>query len=315
MSDPIAITTGCRLHFGIFSHRPACGREFGGVGLMLRAPRGRLSFRPAERDMVFGPEDAASRFREFVARYRRSVDSDEPPPRCAIEIHESIPPHVGLGSGTQSALAVADGLARLAGEGAVDPVVLAERVGRGVRSAIGIHGYRRGGLLFDDGKTLGEPVGSLARRLEFPAEWRFLLVIPREETGLSGPIEREAFARLPPMPAETTARLRELAFEQLEPAVTAADFDATSDALHEFNRIVGEYFAPAQGGTYAHPRMRELVAELRREGIAGVGQSSWGPTIFALLRDAAEVQNLRDRLAAARQWGDCIIQISAASDS
>src|SRR5690606_10009433 len=137
----------------------------------------------------------------------------------------------------------------------------------------------------------------------------------REETGLSGPIEREAFARLPPMPPGTTARLRRIAFERLAPAVTAADFDATSDALHEFNRIVGEYFAPAQGGTYAHPRMRRLVAELRRAGITGVGQSSWGPTIFALLPDANAAEGLRENLVSTRQWSDCTLQVAAASDA
>ena len=42
-------------------------------------------------------------------------------------------------------------------------------------------------------------------------------------------------------------------------------------------------FRPWQGDVYAHPRTAELVHVLRSErGVRGVGQSSWGPTVFAV---------------------------------
>lgn len=313
MSEPIEIITGCRLHFGIFAHRPETGREFGGVGVMIDTPRVRLSVRAAGSDSVDGPAEPAERVRGIVARYRRSVGDALQPPPCRVDVYEAIPPHVGLGSGTQLAMAVACGLSRLAGEESVTATELARRVGRGARSAIGVHGFECGGMLFDDGKAPGESLGSLAARIDFPAAWRFLLVTPARNEGLSGCAEREAFARLPPMPSGMTARLRQLAFERLLPAVKAKDYEATGELLYQFNCAVGEYFAPAQGGTYAHSQMRELVAAMRREGIAGVGQSSWGPTIFALLCDADSASDLAARIGADDRWRNCAVWIASAN--
>ncbi|MEX0704728.1 MAG: hypothetical protein WD069_21700 [Planctomycetales bacterium] len=312
MTGAIAITTGCRLHFGIFAHRPASGREFGGVGLMIDAPRVRLSLRADERDGASGPPEVAARVRAIVARYRAAVSGGQQPPPCSITIHESVPAHVGLGSGTQLALAVARGMARLAGDESADAVTLAARVGRGARSAIGIHGFERGGFLIDDGKSAGEPFGKLAARVDFPPDWRIVLVTPLEDAGLSGRAEREAFAQLPPMPSSTTAGLRSMAFDALLPSVTAGDFAAASESLHAFNRIVGEYFAAAQGGPYAHPRMRRLVEWLRAEGTAGVGQSSWGPTLFALARDGRAAAELALALEADPRWSACAVRVAGA---
>jgi predicted sugar kinase len=40
----------------------------------------------------------------------------------------------------------------------------------------------------------------------------------------------------------------------------------------------------------------EVVAYLRGQGVRGVGQSSWGPTVFAVLGDADEAEALARRL-------------------
>ena len=34
----VTVSTGSRLHFGLLTHRPKSGREFGGVGVMLESP-------------------------------------------------------------------------------------------------------------------------------------------------------------------------------------------------------------------------------------------------------------------------------------
>ena len=41
-------------------------------------------------------------------------------------------------------------------------------------------------------------------------------------------------------------------------------------------------FKPWQGGIYAHPRTAALVDLIRKRGVRGVGQSSWGPAVFAI---------------------------------
>jgi beta-RFAP synthase len=227
-----------------------------------------------------------------------------------MRIDEAIPGHIGLGSGTQLGMAVAKVLSALVGENSVKPSELARRVNRGRRSALGIHGFATGGFLVDGGKRTEGDVGALLDRADFPVEWRFVLVTPADATGLSGNAELDAFARLPAMPAGTTGRLCSILLLELLPAVLEADFDTCGAALYEFGRLVGDYFAPVQGGTYATPATTELVRRLRQRGIRGVGQTSWGPTLFALCPDPPAAEELKRDLAASR-WCDCRFSIAA----
>lgn len=201
--------------------------------------------------------------------------------------------HAGLGSGTQTALALAAALARLAGEADIAAVELARRVGRGARSALGIHGFQRGGVLVEAGKRTPDEISPLVARLPFPAEWRWLLFTPPNAHGLSGYAERSAFARLGAMPAATTDRLCRLVLMDLLPSVVTADFDAASAAIHEFGRLNGEFFAPIQGGLFADPRMAQIADWLISQGCRGVGQSSWGPTLFALCPNHPTAESLQ----------------------
>jgi predicted sugar kinase len=54
-------------------------------------------------------------------------------------------------------------------------------------------------------------------------------------------------------------------------------------ALEEIQDRVGRAFAPAQHGLFAHPVSAEIVSFLRTAGLHGVGQSSWGPTLYGFL--------------------------------
>ena len=74
----------------------------------------------------------------------------------------------------------------------------------------------------------------------------------------------------------------------LLPALAIEDVEAFGAAIYELNARAGDAFAAAQGGRYAGPTVAALIGRLRAAGIKGVGQSSWGPTVFAITpRDAA----------------------------
>ena len=66
--------------------------------------------------------------------------------------------------------------------------------------------------------------------------------------------------------------------------------------MYELNARAGDAFAAAQGGRYAAPAVTALVARLRGLGVKGVGQSSWGPTVFAVVR-RGEVGNVMGRMS------------------
>jgi beta-RFAP synthase len=250
---------------------------------------------------------------QLVAQYRRSSPSVHQPPACTIEVRQIIPPHCGLGSGTQLAMAVAQVLALFSADGQADATTLARRVARGKRSAVGIHGFARGGFLVDGGKSSEDEIGRLVARADVPGDWRFLLVAPVGSSGigLSGQEEVDVLERLPEMPLSLTERLCRLALLEMLPALGAADIERFGEAMFEFGRLVGDYFRPVQGDAYADPRMAELVHWLRGQGVRGVAQTSWGPTIAVCCSDGERAKSLLEQILADSRWRHCQAQIAS----
>lgn len=330
MPDSIVVTTGARLHFGFFAHHAAKPRgaehenllarsNYGGIGMMIDSPSVVIALSKSDRDSVIvqdlTPQEAAwseSIVPRVVAQYRRFCPGDRQPARCAIAVRRVIPSHCGLGSGTQLALAVAQALALLGGDGQADAPTLACRVGRGKRSAIGIHGFARGGFLVDGGKRSTDEIGKLVARAEIPPEWRFLLVTAGDSAiaGLAGQEEVTALEKLPGMPAALSERLCRLAVLELLPALAQGDCDWFGEALFQFGRAVGDYFRPVQGGAYADPLMADLVSWLRAEGVRGVAQTSWGPTIAVCCPNPQAAESWRARILEDDRFKRCQVQIT-----
>jgi beta-ribofuranosylaminobenzene 5'-phosphate synthase len=292
----VTVSTGSRLHFGLLTHRPKSGREFGGVGVMIDSPGWTVTasatndISGADSDRIVVADSAAaacpeteSRVSRIVERFRQLPDANVP--ALNLSVTSAIPSHRGLGSGTQLALATARAINDCLDLGPASASELAELTGRGLRSAVGTWGFEAGGLIVDGGKLEADSVGSMAARLEFPSDWRFLLIFPQNFNGLSGDEEVTAFRDLPGMPQETTDALCRLTAMEILPAIQNQDFNRAAAALAEYGFQAGEYFAPAQGGVFIDPRMQEFSRLLAENGIEGFAQTSWGPTCAALCRD------------------------------
>jgi beta-RFAP synthase len=298
----IRVRTGSRLHFGLLSLDPAPARRFGGVGLMIEAPGVEVEARPALKWSADGP--LADRALAFARRLAQTLPAEAVHPQHVV-VHRAPLGHRGLGTGTQLGLAVARAVSLASGFAGLDGVDLARRVGRGARSAVGIHGFGRGGLLVDGGKCAADEIAPLAARAELPAPWRVVLALPPGAEGLHGAPEARAFAQLASgLEANfRTQHLCRLVLLDILPAAAQARFEEFGEAVYEFNRFAGEAFIPAQGGPYADPRVAELIAFVRSEGFRGVGQSSWGPAVFAFApehdRAADLAQRVRSRFALA----------------
>lgn len=307
----IRVTTASRLHFGLFAlpaqsvtHWPTSDREsalpvrqFGGVGLMIDQPGVQVQVQRARTWSATGP--SSERALAFAQRFMATASEHERESCFEVMVERSSLVHVGLGTGTQLGLAIARALAQAMGHGEWDAIDLARRVGRGLRSSLGIHGFAQGGLLVEGGKAPGAAVSPLLVRHHFPEAWHVLLIAPQGTHGAHGRTELEAFDRLAQHNADLrrTETLARLVLLNLLPALLEHDLPVFGEALYDFNRRVGEMFAPWQGGVYSIPQTAELIAWLRQQGIRGVGQSSWGPTVFAVER-AEVLQGIRDRLLA-----------------
>jgi beta-ribofuranosylaminobenzene 5'-phosphate synthase len=307
----IRVRTASRLHFGLLSlgfagpgragrwpdrrGEPVLpARGFGSAGLMVQAPGVCVTASPAPDWSAHGP--LAERALAFARRFVQGIlPHPIPPQRLAID--HAAPEHLGLGTGTQLALAVARALALAGGVPHFDAPDLARLMGRGLRSALGVHGFIHGGFLVDGGKGEADALAPLVARLAFPADWRVVLALPTWGPGLHGLPEREAFQQLAarqPALADTDALCRLVLLGML-PALQEQDLAAFGEALFDFNARVGAAFARVQGGPYAGPRVAELVAWLR-ESCPGVGQSSWGPGVFAVVGDGDRASHLAERL-------------------
>src|SRR6185312_12757332 len=157
--------------------------------------------------------------------------------------------------------------------------------------------FALGGLVVEGGRRHGtdDPAPLLVRHA-MPAEWRCVLAIPAAEPGLSGGAEEAAFADLRPDP-ERSALIAQIVLTALLPALVERDLPEFGAALTRLQRLVGDAFAPVQGGTF-HPRAAPLVDELLRLGAAGAGQSSWGPAVYGVFGREAEAHVAARRLEA-----------------
>lgn len=306
MSGSVVVRTPCRLHFGMFSFGQPDRPQFGGVGAMIEPPCVEVSFTRAERFEAHGA--LAIRAKQFVELATRNWGLDGLP-ACAIEVR-SPGDHTGLGVGTQLGLAVAAGLRRFLKLPELSIETLAASVGRGRRSAIGTYGFQQGGLIVDAGKEAGGELGKLSQRVELPSEWRFVLVRPPSVQGRAGENEAAAFASLPPVSDGVTRELWRITNEQMLPAVERADCEAFGEAVFRFGTLAGECFAGAQGGVFASSQIATLVAAIRSFGVAGTGQSSWGPTVFAVVADDPAAQRLSGRLQTQACSRECDITIA-----
>ena len=137
-------------------------------------------------------------------------------------------------------------------------------------------------------------------RRDFPADWRFVVVIPDADSGLSGHSEEGVFGALAPSVriSEEVCRITQL---RLMPALVEHDIEEFGRALTAVDRKTGAYFSDVQGGIYSGGETNAAVDALLSAGACGAGQSSWGPAVYGLVheRDVGRVEAaVRESLAA-----------------
>ena len=303
----VMVTVPARLHLGFLdlSHAPA--RRFGGLGLAISGPRTQITITRARSPEVKGPDSA--RVSRHVAQMRDHLGLGA---AHAVAINEVVEAHIGLGSGTAIALAVAAGL-RALHQRPLDIEGDALRLGRGARSGLGIGLFQRGGLIVDGGRGAAANAPPIVSALAFPDPWRVLLVLDPAHRGINGPNEAAAFAALGPFARARAAENCRLVLLQALPALVERDLTNFGAAISELQVHIGDYFAPVQGGgRFSSPVVAAALGVLERAGACGIGQSSWGPTGFAFVADEERAQHLRSQLRADPPFAALDIRVCAA---
>jgi beta-ribofuranosylaminobenzene 5'-phosphate synthase len=274
------VSVGGRLHFGFQNLSLGHDRLYGGVGVAVDEPHLVLS---ADRGEELSCDDAT--VRPYVERAVEHLDV----PGASVSVDSPLPRHVGLGSGTQLALA---SLVAVAGAYGREVAVreAAPALDRAGRSGIGVATFETGGFVVDGGHptelfTTAPPetgewtVPPVVARHALPESWRFVLAVPDAPAGESGDAEDESMRsvveRADPGIADEIARL---VTQELLPAAASGDRSVFGRAISRLGRLNGAWYADEQGGVY-RPPAGDIVDRLSEDpAVAGAGQSSWGPT-------------------------------------
>lgn len=297
----VLVEAPARLHLGFLDPSASLGRRFASLGLVIDGLSTQLSVAPAVHDVVDVPEAGGDAMRERLARHL-DVLKRETGARAAVRVtvHRAPPAHAGFGAGTQLALAVGRAFAACHGL-ELETRRVAALLGRGERSGVGIAGFDRGGLLLDGGPGPGGAPAPLLAHAAFPPQWRVLLVLDDRLDGLHGSQERAAMGSLAPFPRALAAELCHQVVMRVLPAAMEGVFEPFAEGVSTVQRLIGDYFAPAQGGSmYTSAAVERLLEWIRPRYCAGIGQSSWGPTGFALLPSGGRATEVA---AAARAAG------------
>ena len=292
----VTIRTPARLHLGLLDMNGELGRLYGSIGVAIEGPNVVLdadlqNTGEASELVVDGLEQerVTTCAQHFLKRY--SI-----PGKVHLNLRSSIPAHVGLGSGTQLALAVGMALTQLSGL-QLSVTELSLMMKRGIHSGIGIAIFQQGGFVVDGGHPIvnGHPaVPPVIFRHAMPEDWLFVVAIPKVHLGLSGHDELLAFQTLPPAPVPLVEKICRLLVMQLLPALIEKDIVEFGQALTQIQQLVGDSFAAVQGGQYASTLSGQIIAYMLERGAQGAGQSSWGPTAFALVQGERQAQLLEN---------------------
>jgi len=288
----VSVVTSARLHMGFFDLNGGLGRSFGSIGVSLDRPLTELSAWYGDGFSAVGP--SAKRAVKVAEKQATALKLQG---GMHMRLAQAIPEHAGLGSGTQMSLAVGLAMNKLYHLGLVmeDVALLTER---GARSGIGLGTFAAGGVVIDGGRGAQTLIPPVIARADFPEAWRILLIFDHAESGVHGAEEIEAFRSLPEFPADSAAMLCRRVLMQALPALAEHDLETFGAAIRELQERTGDYFAPAQSGRYASPLVTKVLQWLNDHGVACFGQSSWGPTGFAIFANEPEAKDFQQKLEA-----------------
>jgi len=281
----VTIRATARLHLGFIDLNGGLGRIYGSLGVSLQQPETVLEVQRIEEGLrVSGKHQ--SHVEQLAHQITKQYDYRQ---GLGITVWDSIPRHVGLGSGTQLCLALGLGITMLKG---IEATVteLAQSLHRGTVSGIGTATFEHGGFVIDGGRSTANIEGGqfevppLLFQSDVPDDWYFIVAVPNVAKGLSGQEERIAFDSLPAGPKTQAEVASRLVLMKLLPALLQDDIQRFGEALTRIQIVVGDAFSVAQGGRFSSSEVADCVSAMLDAGAVGAGQSSWGPACYGLVR-------------------------------
>ena len=313
--NSLNVTAPSRLHFGLLDMNGQIGRIDGGVGLALDAPHTSLELSKADSVVVSCETDTGeiSRLHSAAA----SVCNHYGFPGVEVVIVQRPRPHVGLGSATQMLVGASLAICRLYDLKASGTEV-ANLVGRGGTSGIGIAAADVGGFIVDGGHRFRQGENSkkdyapssastnsapppIILRHDFP-DWDVLVVIPLGE-GASGVGEATLFQDGCPIPLSEVQEMCHIVLMKMLPAILESNIDSFGEAIEAYQRLGFKRFEFQTQSEL----VRNCRTMLQEHGGKGVGMSSWGPALFAFGEDLKGLRQTAENWLSCQSGGEVFL--------
>lgn len=283
----VEVKAGYRLHLGFYRfYDPPYA--YGAIGVAVNEPSFSVVVRGSDSGLrINAPTEGC---RDVIARVVKLLGLSD----VEVLFNGFIAHNVGLGSRTRVTLATSTALATYFRRELELPDVMKLLSGRKI-SAVGLYTYLYGNLVVDSGFRVdsgegGEVLPKLVGVYEVPSNWYVIIALPEGLKGLSEGEEGEILQKVSEHPRQE-ALYRE--FVKLITSINLRDFNTFTQSLSSLQNLTGEYFSKYQGGVFSHWISEELVNVMRGEGARGVGQSSWGPTVYGFVNDYVKALSIR----------------------
>ena len=287
----IKVVSPSRLHLTLIDLNAELGRVDGGAGITLESPG--MELLAAEADNVEIVGDSL-----LAGKMRIAADALLPAGKgIKLQINDSLPDHVGLGSGTQAALSAAAAINKIYGLGkSVRELAIA--VGRGGTSGIGVAAFENGGIILDGGHKFKDkcafspsaashvPPGPVLFRRDFP-DWPIVLAIPNTK-GAQDAEEVDIFKKYCPIPLAEVQEICHVILMQMLPALVEEDLESFGKAINHF-QLVG--FKRREVELQLRPVL-DIMEYMRDNGASGSGISSFGPVVYGIVGSSGEGKRL-----------------------
>jgi beta-ribofuranosylaminobenzene 5'-phosphate synthase len=284
----IIVEAPSRIHMGFYNFLTD-GIVYGDLGVAIEEPKVIVKIFRVDEDRVIVVNKSGEDISDCVEKTINVLNIRG----VGIEVLKSIPRHVGLGSTTQIMMAIAYGVSKLLNL-RYSVRELAVKLCRGRDSGVGISVFEKGGFVVNSGRDISmsrrvlcpsslQDLPQLIFRSPVPRYWRFIVFIPKRRKGFDEVSERIAMDKPAELPKDLQFELYKLVFLHIVPAILRKDIETFGKALTKLQFVVGEYFSKYQGGVFCCEEVEVIVKSLLKHGIKGVGQSSWGPTVYGIV--------------------------------
>ncbi|MEE8401000.1 MAG: beta-ribofuranosylaminobenzene 5'-phosphate synthase [Candidatus Hydrothermarchaeaceae archaeon] len=291
------IKTPSRIHMTLIDMNASLGRMDGGIGLALKEPCIEISAKKAEGVSATGllkerAKDAS----------RRTLNALEIEGGIKVNVSNAFSQHVGLGSGTQIALAAGMSVCKLYKKD-LPLEELSRIVGRGGTSGIGTYAFQRGGFIIDGGHSLKDkkdflpssaskaPLPPVLLRTDFP-DWKIALLTPKVKNLFKGSREVGIFQKFCPVPPGEVEKLSRIILMMILPSILEEDIKMFGDGINKIQKIGFKSIEVA----LQRKEIRVLMDTCRKYSY-GVGLSSFGPTIYCIIKDERGLKSAAGELA------------------